>query len=109
MTTTGSTVFSGLEHAAPKAYYSARYPAMGWRDRHHLFVAMVFLPELRVAGMQVFKSKAFEDNGKDPAPRASAIRVLPNSSIIYVGLALICMFNICTWAWNAFDATGSCT
>ena len=52
-----------------------------------IVVAMVFLPELRVGGMQIFRAEAFETMGKI-LPRAAEIA--SSISVIYVGLTLPC-------------------
>ena len=58
-----------------------------------IVVAMVFLPELRVGGMQIFRSEAFDTMGKI-LPRATAIA--GQISVIYVGLTVLCM--VCYFA-----------
>lgn len=100
LTTTGSTVFTNLD----------RMPAgtLLWRSMLQWFggigiivVALAFLPSLRVGGMQIFKSEAFDTFGKI-LPRAAQIA----SSItwIYLVITLACLL---AYAWNgmsAFDA-----
>ncbi|BDY16434.1 hypothetical protein Sulfitobl28_24040 [Sulfitobacter pontiacus] len=58
MTTTGSTVFSGLDDL-PKGLLLWRAILQWLGGIGIIVVAMVFLPELRVGGMQIFKSEAF--------------------------------------------------
>lgn len=101
MTTTGSTVFVGLDDL-PKGLLLWRGILQWLGGIGIIVVAMVFLPELRVGGMQVFKSEAFETMGKI-LPRASAIA--SQISIIYVALTLACMFTYLVMGMNAFDAT----
>jgi trk system potassium uptake protein TrkH len=101
MTTTGSTVFTGLDDM-PKGLLLWRGILQWLGGIGIIVVAMVFLPELRVGGMQVFKSEAFETMGKI-LPRASAIA--SQISIIYVGLTLACMFTYLLLGMSAFDAT----
>ncbi|MFU8862823.1 MAG: TrkH family potassium uptake protein [Rhodobacterales bacterium] len=101
MTTTGSTVFSGLDDL-PKGLLLWRGTLQWLGGVGIIVVAMVFLPELRVGGMQIFKSEAFETMGKI-LPRASAIA--SQISIIYVGLTLACMASYLVLGMNAFDAT----
>jgi len=50
-------------------------------------VAMVFLPELRVGGMQIFRSEAFETMGKI-LPRAG--QIASQISVIYLVLTMAC-------------------
>jgi len=101
MTTTGSTVFSELDEM-PKGLLLWRGILQWLGGIGIIVVAMVFLPELRVGGMQIFKSEAFETMGKI-LPRASAIA--SQISIIYVGLTVACMISYLVLGMNAFDAT----
>ncbi len=101
MTTTGSTVFTGLDDL-PKGLLLWRGILQWLGGVGIIVVAMVFLPELRVGGMQVFKSEAFETMGKI-LPRASAIA--SQISIIYVGLTVACMVCYLVLGMTAFDAT----
>ncbi|WP_119839810.1 TrkH family potassium uptake protein [Pseudooceanicola algae] len=101
VTTTGSTVFVGLDDMAQGLLL--------WRGILQwlggigiIVVAMVFLPELRVGGMQVFRSEAFETMGKI-LPRATAIA--SQISVIYVGLTLACLMTYLLLGMGTFDAT----
>jgi trk system potassium uptake protein TrkH len=71
LTTTGSTAFDGARRAAgghqPLAGLLQWFGGIGI-----IVVAMVFLPELRVGGMQIFRSEAFDTMGKI-LPRATEI------------------------------------
>jgi len=62
---------------------------------------MVFLPELKVGGMQVFRSEAFETMGKI-LPRAAEIA--SRISVIYVGLTLACALSYMAIEMSPFDA-----
>ncbi|MGH1457314.1 MAG: TrkH family potassium uptake protein [Paracoccaceae bacterium] len=101
MTTTGSTVFSGLDDM-PKGILLWRGILQWLGGVGIIVVAMVFLPELRVGGMQIFRSEGFETMGKI-LPRASAIA--SQISVIYVGLTLACAASYIVLGMNAFDAT----
>ena len=57
MTTTGSTVFAGLD-SLPKGLLLWRGMLQWLGGIGIIVVAMVFLPELRVGGMQIFRSEA---------------------------------------------------
>ena len=59
LTTTGSTVFSGLE-TLPKGLLLWRGILQWLGGIGIIVVAMVFLPELRVGGMQIFRSEGFD-------------------------------------------------
>ncbi len=101
MTTTGSTVFSGLD-GLPRGLLLWRGILQWLGGIGIIVVAMVFLPELRVGGMQVFKSEAFETMGKI-LPRATAIA--GQISVIYVGLTVACLLTYLVLGMTAFDAT----
>jgi trk system potassium uptake protein TrkH len=66
-----------------------------------IVMAMVFLPELKVGGMQVFRSEAFETMGKI-LPRAAEIA--RGISVIYVGMTVACALAYMTAGKNPFDA-----
>ena len=101
LTTTGSTVFSGLEEL-PKGLLLWR-GIMQWLGGIGIIVvAMVFLPELRVGGMQIFRSEGFDTFGKI-LPRATEIS--SRISVIYIGLTLACAIAYISTGMNAFDAT----
>ena len=100
MTTTGSTVFVRLEDLPPGLLL--------WRSMLQWFggvgiivVAMVFLPELRVGGMQIFRSEAFDTGGK-VLPRAAAIAA--HISVVYVGLTILCHLAYLAVGLDGFQA-----
>ncbi len=64
-------------------------------------MAMVFLPELRVGGMQIFRSEAFDTMGK-VLPRAAQISGL--ISTIYIGVTVLCALCYAAAGMNGFDA-----
>ena len=97
LTTTGSTVFTGLDDLP--------HGILLWRSMMQWFggigiivVAMVFLPELRIGGMQIFRSEAFDTMGKI-LPRAAQISA--RISTIYLGLTVACFM-----AYLAFGLPG---
>lgn len=79
LTTTGSTVFTGLEDL-PKGLLLWRGILQWLGGIGIIVVAMVFLPELRVGGMQIFKAEAFDTLGKI-LPRPQPFRYRFRSSI----------------------------
>ncbi len=101
MTTTGSTVFSGLD-GLPKGLLLWRGMLQWMGGIGIVVVAMVFLPELRVGGMQLFKSEAFDTLGKI-LPRAGQIAT--QISFIYVWLTLACALSYLALGMTVFDAT----
>ena len=101
LTTTGSTVFVGLD-TLPKGLLLWRGILQWLGGIGIIVVAMVFLPELRVGGMQVFRSEAFETMGKI-LPRATEIA--SSISTIYVALTLACAVAYIFCGMNPFDAS----
>jgi trk system potassium uptake protein TrkH len=100
LTTTGSTVFSGLDDM-PKGILLWRGMLQWFGGVGIIVVAMVFLPELRVGGMQIFRSEAFDTMGKI-LPRAT--QIAGQISVIYVGLTLACIVTYSALGMGAFDA-----
>jgi trk system potassium uptake protein TrkH len=101
LTTTGATVLGNLEDL-PKGILLWR-GVMQWLGGVGIIVvAMVFLPALRVGGMEIFKSEGFDTFGKI-LPRATEIA--SRISVIYVGLTLACVLAYMATGMGAFDAT----
>ena len=100
LTTTGSTVFSGLDDL-PRGLLLWRGLLQWFGGIGIIVVAMVFLPELRVGGMQIFRSEGFDTFGKI-LPRATQIATRISS--IYLGLTLACALSYLASGMNAFDA-----
>lgn len=100
LTTTGSTVFIGLD-LMPEGLLLWRSMLQWFGGVGIIIVAMVFLPELRVGGMQIFRSEAFDTGGKI-LPRAAEIA----SQImgIYVGLTITCTIAYLGVGMTGFDA-----
>ncbi|MCP3969865.1 MAG: TrkH family potassium uptake protein [Rhodobacteraceae bacterium] len=86
LTTTGSTVFSGLEDL-PEGVLLWRSMLQWFGGVGIIVVAMVFLPELRVGGMQIFRSESFDTDGK-VLPRAAQIAA--RISVAYFILTVAC-------------------
>ncbi|WP_135501813.1 TrkH family potassium uptake protein [Roseovarius aestuariivivens] len=101
LTTTGSTVLSGLD-SLPKGLLLWRGLLQWLGGIGIIVVAMVFLPELRVGGMQIFRSESFDTMGKI-LPRATEIS--SNISIIYIGITLACVVSYILCGMTPFDAT----
>jgi len=100
LTTTGSTVLSGLEDL-PAGTLLWRGMLQWFGGVGIIVVAMVFLPELGVGGMQIFKSEGFETEGKI-LPRAKAIAA--QISVIYVILTVSCGLLYAGLGMTGFDA-----
>ena len=100
MTTTGSTVFVRLEDL-PQGLLLWRSMLQWFGGVGIIVVAMVFLPELRVGGMQIFRSEAFDTGGK-VLPRAAAIAA--HISVVYVGLTILCHLAYLAVGLDGFQA-----
>lgn len=101
LTTTGSTVFTGLDNL-PKGLLLWRGLLQWLGGIGVIVMAMVFLPELKVGGMQIFRSEAFDTMGKI-LPRATQIS--SSISTIYISLTLICAVCYLVTGMDTFDAT----
>jgi trk system potassium uptake protein TrkH len=101
LTTTGSTVFTHLG-TLPKGILLWRGILQWLGGIGIIVVAMVFLPELRVGGMQIFRSEAFETMGKI-LPRAR--QIASQISTIYLGLTMICALTYVVFGMEPFDAS----
>lgn len=100
MTTTGTTVFVGLEHMPPGVLI--------WRSMLQwlgglgiVIVALVFLPVLRVGGMQHFQAEAFDTMGK-VLPRVYDISA--GLLQVYFGLTLAAAAGYMAFGMTGFDA-----
>ncbi len=100
LTTTGSTTFEGLEQM-PDGLKLWRGMLQWLGGVGIIVVAMVFLPELRVGGMQIFRHEAFETMGKI-LPRAG--QIASSISVIYVMLTVSCTLAYSATGMLPFDA-----
>ncbi|UWQ17247.1 TrkH family potassium uptake protein [Jannaschia sp. M317] len=100
LTTTGSTVLTGLDDL-PRGILLWRGLLQWFGGIGVIVVAMVFLPELRVGGMQIFRSEAFDTMGK-VLPRAAEIS--SRISTVYVGITLTCALAYSAAGMGSFDA-----
>ena len=100
LTTTGSTVLTGLDEL-PAGLLVWRSMMQWFGGIGIIVVAMVFLPELRIGGMQIFRSEGFDTMGKI-LPRAAEIA--GRISAIYCGITLACAMAYIAAGMNAFDA-----
>lgn len=93
-TTTGTTAFQGLD-TLPQGTNLWRHLTQWLGGLGIVIVAMIFLPVMRVGGMQFFRSEGFDTLGK----------VLPRATDI--STALLQVYTILTVAaWAAFYAAG---
>ena len=100
LTTTGATVFTGLEDL-PDGLKLWRGILQWLGGVGIVVVAMVFLPELRVGGMQIFRTEAFDTMGKI-LPRAGEIA--SRISVIYIVLTGSCALAYSAAGMLPFDA-----
>ena len=100
LTTTGATVLTGLE-SLPRGILLWRGMLQWFGGIGIIVVAMVFLPELRVGGMQIFRSEAFDTMGK-VLPRAAEIS--SRISTIYLGITGLCALSYSAAGMEPFDA-----
>lgn len=100
-TTTGSTVLERLE-ALPDGIKLWRGLMQWFGGVGIIVVAMVFLPELRLGGMQIFRSEGFDTQGKI-LPRAGEIA--QSVSGIYVFLTAACGIAYLASGMGPLDAT----
>ncbi|WP_372571057.1 TrkH family potassium uptake protein [Ruegeria jejuensis] len=101
LTTTGSTVISGLDEL-PRGLLLWRGLLQWLGGIGIIVVAMVFLPELRVGGMQIFRSEGFDTFGKI-LPRATEIS--SRISVVYISLTMACALAYAASGMDAFDAS----
>lgn len=100
LTTTGATVFIGLDDA-PRGMLLWRAMLQWFGGVGIVVVAMVFLPVLKIGGMQFFRSEAF-DVGGDILPRAT--EVAGQLGIIYLFLTISCIVGYSAAGMTPFDA-----
>lgn len=101
MTTTGSTIYEKVENL-PAGILLWRGILQWLGGLGIVVVAMIFLPVMRVGGMQFFRSEGFDTLGK-VMPRAPDIaRSLLD---LYIGLTVLCMIAYLLLGMSPFDAT----
>lgn len=100
LTTTGSTVLSDLE-TLPRGLLLWRGLLQWSGGIGIIVVAMVFLPELRVGGMQIFRAQGTDTIGKI-LPRAT--QIARQISVVYLGLTALCAFAYLLAGMGSFDA-----
>ncbi|WP_322889590.1 TrkH family potassium uptake protein [Yoonia sp. 76] len=100
LTTTGATTFTQLE-TLPAGLLLWRGVLQWLGGIGIIVVAMVFLPELRVGGMQIFRSEAFDTMGKI-LPRAG--QIAKQISEIYVAMTVVCALTYAALGMENFDA-----
>lgn len=100
MTTTGSTVFSGLD-AAPRGMLLWRAMLQWFGGIGIVIVAIVFLPAMRIGGMQFFRAVSFDVSG-DIIPQAT--RIAADLVAVYLTLTVCFMLTYAALGMSVFDA-----
>lgn len=100
LTTTGSTVFQGLD-ALPMGTNLWRAMLNWLGGLGIVIVAMIFLPVMRVGGMQFFRSEGFDTGGKI---LPSAIDIAVALLRIYLGLTAVAVLAFRACGLSAYDA-----
>ena len=100
ITTTGSTVIVGLSDLP--AGMNLWRGMLNWLGGLGIaFIAMIFLPVMRVGGMQFFRTEGFDTLGKI-LPRASDIAL--SLIWVYAGLTLACLMAYKAIGMSALDS-----
>lgn len=100
ITSTGSTVIVGLE-GYPEGMNLWR-GMLNWLGGLGIaFIAMIFLPVMRVGGMQFFRTEGFDTLGKI-LPRASDIAL--SLLGVYAGLTVVCALSYSAIGMTPLDA-----
>jgi len=100
LTTTGSTILTGLNDL-PRGILLWRGLMQWFGGIGIIVVAMVFLPLLRVGGMQIFRTEGFDTFGK-VLPRAAEIS--RTISLIYLSLTVLCAISYRFAGQGVFDS-----
>ena len=100
LTTTGATTFEGLQEA-PRGMLLWRAMLQWFGGVGIVVFAMVFLPALKIGGMQFFRTEGFDVTG-DILPRA--VEVSGQLGIIYLILTVACTLGYTLSGMETFDA-----
>lgn len=100
LTTTGSTVFHGLDEM-PEGVLLWRGILQWLGGLGIVIVAMIFLPTMRVGGMQFFLTEGFDTQGKI-LPRA--LDIARSLLGIYIALTIVCFLSYSLYGMRLFDA-----
>jgi trk system potassium uptake protein len=100
ITTTGATVIFGLDDLP--AGMNLWRGMLNWLGGLGIaFIAMIFLPLMRVGGMQFFRTEGFDTFGK-ALPRATDIA--RQLVVVYAGLTVICIATYSAIGMETLDA-----
>lgn len=101
ITTTGSTVLSGLDDL-PAGILLWRGILQWLGGLGIVIVALLFLPVMKVGGMQFFRTESFDTFGK-VLPRV--LDISRGLVTVYIGLTVICAIVYAALGLTAFEAT----
>jgi trk system potassium uptake protein TrkH len=99
-TTTGSTVFTGLDDM-PRGVLLWRALLNWFGGLGIVIVAIIFLPVMRIGGMQFFHAVGMDISG-EIIPRAT--QIAEDLLVLHLGLTLLCVLAYAAAGMNAFDA-----
>ena len=100
ITTTGATVIFGLDELP--AGMNLWRGMLNWLGGLGIaFIAMIFLPLMRVGGMQFFRTEGFETFGKE-LPRATDLAI--ELAKVYTLLTVLCILSYGLIGMSALDA-----
>lgn len=100
LTTTGSTILSGLDAMAPGLLLWRSL--LNWIGGVGIVVmAIVLLPALRVGGMELFRTES-SDISEKTVPQA--YRLAGVTALVYLGLSVACALSLMVAGMGPFDA-----
>jgi trk system potassium uptake protein TrkH len=99
-TTTGSTVFTGLDDM-PRGVLLWRALLNWFGGLGIVIVAIIFLPVMRIGGMQFFHAVGMDISG-EIIPRAT--QIAQDLLVLYLVLTLLCVLAYAAAGMSAFDA-----
>jgi trk system potassium uptake protein len=100
MTTTGSTVFTGLDDM-PRGTLLWRSMLQWFGGLGIVIVAIIFLPVMRVGGMQFFHAVSMDVSG-EIIPRAT--QIASDLLTLYLAISVLCTLGYAAAGMTAFDA-----
>ncbi|AGT09675.1 TrkH family potassium uptake protein [Paracoccus aminophilus] len=100
LSTTGTTAFPSLD-TLPKGTHLWRGQLQWLGGLGIIVVAMIFLPVMKVGGMQFFRSEGFDTLGKI-LPRA--FDIARETTLVYVFITVACAVTFIMLGMNGFDA-----
>ncbi|MFN3461842.1 MAG: TrkH family potassium uptake protein, partial [Oceanibaculum sp.] len=101
LTTTGSTVMTGLDTAPPGLLLWRSL--LQWLGGMGIIgMSMVIFPFLRIGGMQLFKTESSDTSSEKILPSVGRLGIA--IGLVYLGLSVLCMLAYWTAGMSGFDA-----